>query len=272
MGCGLEASKAETRNFCSKVSRGYEKKLTQRFKQNPKLFLEHLLEESKKSMSDADSRNKLIAASFDLRKVYIANAKSFNSKLITNNLFDWIKLQFFGNLNKNYIEKSDLVRSKSIDLFSPQEKLNMEKLKPLWTSVEQASCSKQESILLGCKGSVYKMKLQFLPEVSCKDRDLKRAFESEFILTYSPKYGFKILDVKLSGKRIVFDSVEMMTELKKSGFNKNAIADQLALLSHGDRSFRIPRKRIHSGRFLANYRLRSQQKDQKNQDRMPASL
>jgi hypothetical protein len=259
-------SYAATNNYCSKVPGVYGERLAKSFKQNPIEFLEQLLKASSKESLNSEKQNELISASFDLRKVYRANAKSFKSKIITNSLFDWVRTQYFGNLNNNYINKNKYLLNKNHDLLTESERLNMKSFKPQWTSIEKVRCTKKETALLGCYKSMFKVTLQFLPEVSCKKRDLKKAFEADFYLTYHSKYGFKVLDLNLSGKRLVMDSVEMMLSLKKDGFNKNAIARHLGVLSVGSKSFKIPRKQVHSGRFLATFGK------EVSEERQPASL
>lgn len=260
------SSYAVTNNYCSKVPNSYGRKLARSYKQNPIKFLEEFLKASNDTASDQNSQNKLISASFDLRKVYRANAKSFKSKIITNSLFDWIRTQYFGNLKSNYLDKNDYLLKQKYDLLTQTEKLNMKNFKPLWTSIEKVQCSKKETALLGCSKGMFKVSLQLSPEVSCKTKDLKKAFEVDFYLTFHSKYGFKVLDLNLAGKRIVMDSVDMMLSLKKDGFNKTAISRQLNVLSLGSNTFKIPRKQVHSGRFLANFGKKAKS------ERQPASL
>ena|GEM_PF-2824123 len=257
---------AVTNNYCSKIPGVYGKKLARTYKQNPIEFLEQLLKASSDQVSKSANQNELISASFDLRRIYRANSRSFKSKIITNSLFDWVRTQYFGNLQSNYLDKNAYLLKKNHDLLSESERWNMKNFKPQWTSIEKVRCTKKEISLLGCYKSMIKVSLQFLPEVSCKTRDLKKAFETDFYLTYNSKYGFKVLDLNFAGKRLVMDSVEMMLSLKKDGFNKNAIARHLNVLSLGSKTFKIPRKQVHSGRFLANYGK------QANDERLPASL
>ena len=132
--------------------------------------------------------------------------------------------------------------------------------------MEKLKCSKQESMLLGCKKDIYKLSLQFSPEVSCKSKSLKKAFEGHFYLSYNKKYGFKILDVKFSGKRLVMSSLEMMDSLKKNGFNKVAISQHLNLLSSHGKTFRLPKRRVRTRDFLAKFNKPI------SDNRVPASL
>lgn len=259
-------SRAAKSNYCSKVPSAYGKKLAKSFQQNPIVFLEQFLKASSEEVKKPTDQNELISASFDLRKVYRANAKSFKSRIITNSLYDWVRTQYFGNLKSNYLSKNEYLLKRNHDLLSTSERLNMKNFKPQWTSIERVRCTKKETSLIGCNKSMFKVTLQFLPEVSCKKRDLKKAFEADFYLTYSTRYGFKVLDINLSGKRLVLDSVEMMLSLKKDGFNKNAIARHLNVLSLGTKSFKIPKKQVHSGRFLATFGK------ELSEERLPASL
>jgi len=259
-------AQARSRNYCTKVSRSQSRKLTQGFKQSPIVFLNQFLQASIQQMENPKGRNQVIASSFDLRKVYIANFLSFKSKVISNSLFDWVRTQYFGNLKNNYVLTNKSLLLKNQDLLSRTELLNMKNFKPQWSAVQKVRCSRKERSRLGCGKSMLKVTLQLLPEVTCKKRQLKKAFEADFYLTYSSRLGFKILDLKLSGKRIVLDSVEMMLSLQEDGFNKDAVAKRLNLLSLGQTTFRLPKKQIHSGRFLANFQKKNLE------ERMPASL
>jgi len=230
------------------------------------VFLNQFLQASIQEVDSPEGQNQVIASSFDLRKVYVANFLSFKSKVISNSLFDWVRTQYFGNLKSNYLITNDFLLRKNQDLLSKSEFLNMKNFTPQWSAVQKVRCSRKERSRLGCGKGMLKVTLQLLPEVTCKKRQLKKAFEADFYLTYSSRLGFKILDLKLSGKRMVLDSIEMMLGLQEDGFNKDAITKRLNLLSLGQKTFRLPKKQIHSGRFLATFQKKSLE------ERMPASL
>lgn len=219
-------------------------------------------------MSNIKYQNALLAASFDIKSLYKSNAKNFKSKVLSNIFFDWVRTQYFGNLDKNYLQKKNYLLSKNFDLLTSLEREQMKSFTPLITSFEQRGCTKKESQLLGCSKNLFKVGVQLIPEISCKKKEIKNAFNTEFFLTYSSKYGFKILDLKLSGKRIVMDTVDYMFNLQLSGFNKSAISTRLQLLSKNKKTFRIPRRQINTKRFLAKF----QRKNDSNEERIPASL
>ena len=256
--------------YCNHLSTSYKNQLNRSFKQSPIDFIQTFLKasSSQETLSDSQNQNALVSASFDIKNLYVSNAKNFKSKIITNTFFDWVRTQYFGNLNKNYLQKKDYLLSKNFDLLTDLERTQLKNFKPLITSFEKRNCTKKEETLLGCKKSIFKMTVQVMPEISCKKRNLRKAFETDFLLTYSSRYGFKVLDLKLSGKRIVMNSMEHMTALQQKGFNKNAIASRLSLLSKNGKTFRLPKRQINTKKFLAKFQRNKIQ----NTDRVPASL
>jgi len=260
------SASARNQNFCYFLSSNQILKTTKRYNQNPVELLEHLIQASNQEKNTQQQQNKLLAASFDIQKIYQTNARVFKSRTITNSLFDWVRLQFFGNLKSNYKSRSEHLLKKNYDLLTPRERKNMQNLTPRWTGVKKMRCSRTEKNLLGCNGTLLQVSAQFLPEVSCKSKSLKTAFTAHFYLTHHHKYGFRILDIKLAGKRLVLDSLNMMASLKKEGFNKSAIIKHLDVLTQGKKSFKVPKRQVHSGNYLARYRAKI------DKDRIPASL
>lgn len=213
---------------------------------------------------DVDSQNLLMKSGFDVSRIYKSNIKNFKSKALSQNLFDWVRTQYFGNLEKSLYSKNKQLLRENTDLFSSREQQQMSSTQSYATSISPYKCSKKEAQLLGCKNS-YIVTAQTAAAVSCKDKKIKPAFESHFYLTYSKKYGFKILDVAISGKRIVLDSLKHMMSLKRKGFNKTAIASHISILSEQANTFKLPRKQVNTKRFLATFK-------NADPDRLPSSL
>lgn len=210
------------------------------------------------------NKNSLLTASFDISKIYKTNIKLFKSKALSPLVFDWIRTQYFASSEKNIFDKSNSLISKNIDLLSSSELTTVKNGSHYAKSFKSRNCTRQESKLLGCQ-RLYIITAQNSPEISCKKKERISSFESTFYLTFSKRYGFKIIDVAVSGKRIVLDSMKHLVHLKNKGFNKNAIRSQLTMLAADAKTFKLPRRQISTRKFLAKVRKNSS-------DRMPSSL
>ncbi len=259
------SSNASAKTYCNGLSKNYQKKVSKRFKQNPFLFVESFLNfpESTGFQNDSYSQNDLITAGFDVNRIYNANHRNLKSKAISKVLFDWVRTQYFTNYTKNLSHKNNYLYNKSKDLLNDKERSQMSDSVGVATGIRQKACTKEESKFLGCR-SVYIITTQSAPAVSCKQKDLRSALETQFFLTFSKKYGFKILDISIAGKRIVLDSMKHMMSLKKKGFNKNAIASHISTLAKDPNTFKF-KKQSHTRKFLANLK-------KVDSDRLPSSL
>lgn len=252
--------------YCEGFSKSYQNKVASKFKQNPFFLVESFLnlQQIKGYQNDSLSQNTLIIASFDINKLYRSNRNNFKSKVISKIFFDWVRTQYFNNLKKNFSSKSNYLLKKNSDLLTKKERIQMSSNISVAKGIKQQKCTQQEASLLGCK-NVYIITAQTAPSISCKDSSLEKAFESKFYLTFSKKYGFKIIDISIVGKRIVLDSIKHMLSLKNKGFNKNAIASHISMLATDPNTFKFPKRQTHTKKFLADLK-------RNNQNRLPSSL
>ncbi len=257
---------SEAKTFCTKLSKSYKNKISKKFKQDPFFLVESFLKIPQNSNFDntPSSQNKLLTHSFDLNRIQISIQKNLKSKAISKILFDWIRTQYFSSYDKNLSKKTEYLLEENRYLLTKKERLSITNSLRLSTGITQKSCSKEERLLLRCK-SLYVITVQNTPAVSCKNKNLKQAFETKFYLTFSKKYGFKILDISLLGKRITLNSIKHMVSLKKKGFNKSAVASHISLLSNNPNTFQFPKKQVNTANFLATLQ-------NKSPTRLPASL
>ncbi|MGH1468078.1 MAG: hypothetical protein ACRBBP_04240 [Bdellovibrionales bacterium] len=259
------SNSAYGKTFCTGLSKRYQEKISRKFNQNPFLLVESFLNipESADFQNDSHSQNNLITASFDINRLYKANHRNLKSKAVSKVLFDWVRTQYFTNYDKSISSKNSYLYSKNQDLLNTKELNQMSNSISVATGIQQQACTKEEARFLACK-SLFVVTAQSAPAVSCKQKNLRSAFETKFYLTFSKRYGFKILDISIAGKRIVLDSIKHMMSLKKKGFNKNALASHLSTLASEPNTFKF-KKQIHTQKFLATLKTA-------DPDRLPSSL
>lgn len=257
---------AYSANFCTKLSKKYQNKISKKFNQSPFLLVESFLNLplDKTIKNNTNAQNNLIVASFDINRIYKSNIVNFKSKALSKVLFDWVRTQYFSNVSKNFYQKSDHLLKKNIDLLNLNERNQMSLQKIFATKINKRKCSAEEAQLLGCK-STYVITAQSAAALSCREKKLKDAFETKFYLSFSKRYGFKILDISIAGKRIVLDSMRHMISLKGKGFNTNAITSHIATLALDPNTFKLPKKQINTKVFLASIK-------KVDPDRLPSSL
>ncbi len=257
---------SQAKTFCTKLSKSYKNEISKKFKQDPFFLVESFLKipESSKFNNSVLLKNKLLTGSFDLSRIQKSTQTNLKSKAISNVFFDWIRTQYFSSYDKNLSEKNDHLLEKNRYFLTKQELFDTANSLRFSTGIEKKSCSNEERFLLRCK-KLYVIKVQNTPAVSCKNKNLQKAFEAKFYLTFSRKYGFKILDISLFGKRIVLDSMKHMFSLKSKGFNNSAIVSHISLLSNSPNTFRFPKRQVNTSTFLATLK-------NKGSTRLPASL
>ncbi len=269
---GLSAQPAFSQ-VCNFASEKFQNRVQKKFKQNPvrlietftiashKLFLQNI--DSKKA---AQNQNQILSNSFDVNRINQSLLKTLKTRSVTRYLMDWVRTQYWGNIDQLYYSKELSLKSFSKDILAPHE-LNITNTHPVMTKVTRLSsrkCNTAEKRTGLCPGTVYEAKVQFSPYISCRQDILEKSFQGKFLLSFKRNQGFKILDVELSGKRIVLSSLDFLISQKRKGLNSQALTTQLRYLSSNSGSFTLPGVTAHSNSFLAKYSQPA--------PRLPASL
>lgn len=214
---------------------------------------------------EGPKKNLSLELSFDLPMVYQQTLKLHQSKTFKEPYMSFIKSSFFGFYRVLYKKPSKALQKQRFDFLSATDRQNLKRGSVSFTGFDRSRCTRSESKNLGCSGHYYKVTAMIYPELSCpKGVTSNGGFEVEFYLSHNRRYGFKIVDVNLSGKRIVLDLFEQMSNLKSRGYNNSALSSQLKALQPKSRPFNFPKRLQHSNNIMAII--------QTNQDRLPTSL
>lgn len=219
-------------------------------------------------MADGEvAQNKLMQEGFDLKAIYFSSKRNLKSTLVSKKVFDWLSYQYFGNLKKLYVSKEPRLVEAYYDLMTGPEREALARGDILVTSYKKVKCNAKEKSLLGCKSGLHVVTLQNSNGATCLHKKLQKPMQVDLYLSHDAYYGFKVIDIKVSGKRIVMDSMDHLLALKRRGFNDSALYNHIALLAPRENTFKIPRKVPPTKLFLTKVRQMGRQ-----EERLPSSL
>lgn len=252
---------ADSCNGLSSIQKSVVKK---NFNHDPFAMISSLIQVASGDFNES-KKNLSMELSFDLPMIYRQTARLHRSKIFKDPYMNFLKSNFFGFYRSLYKEPSKVLMRKRFDFLNSTDRQNINKGSISFTGFDRSRCSKEESKSLGCKSHYYKISAMISPELSCEQgHSFKKGFETSFYLSYSKNYGFKIVDIDLSGKRLVLELFDHMSNLKSRGYNNSALISQLESLQSKNTPFQFPKKMSHSNNIMAII--------QSEKDRLPTSL
>lgn len=261
-------------NSCIFSKPQFNEKLRQTYRQNPITLVETFTQASHRLIAsdiqdrqNVQNQNNIMKLAFDLNLISSAASKNFNSSSVFRPLMDWVRTQYWGNVQKLYFNKEKKIKLFAPDLLAPGEVAVVDEFPVLGKvySFKSRNCLRSERKVHLCDDNkIYEAKVQFSPLLSCRNSNITENFRGVYYLSFSKQHGFKIVDVSLSGKRILLSSLNHLLTLRKNRYNKDGILAQLQILSSSYGSFLNPPRVPHSNGLLSRYRSYS--------PRIPASL
>lgn len=260
----INSLKNQKNNYCSALDNTQKNQIARKFNHDPFQMVESLVQIANGNYSEA-KKNLSIELSFDLNMVYRQTMRLHQrSSLFKNPYMTKIKTNFFGLYNQLYKRPTRSLALKQSEGLASLDFQNLQRGSILFTNLGRASCTKEETNLLGCNGGYYVLEAVISPELSCKVEGLKNAFKTRFYLTHNKKFGFKITDIEMSGSRVVLQTFRYIQELKRRGYKKEAILARFKNLQTSSSSFKFPSRLNHSRSIMAII--------ESNNNRVPTSL
>lgn len=250
-------------SHCSKASKYKHEVYTKAFKQDPHAFTQELFKDLQSDLTQ-EQQNKLFKMSFDIARIYRSLFKTYKSKVVGGHLISYLQSQINGQFKNLYNKSNEILYKKNYDLLSDKERADFKNKKVLITKMDQRSCNDDEKKYYNCSSNLVIVDVQINPSISCKKKNLKETYSARVFYTYTPKYGFKVLELDFAGKRLLKDALIMVKDLKSKNHKKTGVISKLAVLSGNKQAFKLPKKLPHSNVFLTS--------KMKSQDRLPSSL
>ncbi len=250
--------------LCSELKDRQKDSISTNFDHNPFETIETLVKISHGNFDD-DQKNLAIERSFDLGMIFRQTQKHHDKSSAFKTLYmNKIKNDFYGLYSRLFKEPTKTLMSKHKEQMSTEVTEALDQGSIIFTNLSRYRCTSVDKSLLGCSGGYYVLYSTLSPELSCNTSDLKDAYQVKFFLSYNKKYGFKIVDVEMSGTRIVLKTFKYIDELKSRGYNREALISRFKSLEHDSKSFVFPSRLTHSRAVMAI--------TESDKSRLPSSL